>query len=431
MTRPHHDDLVRFATDDEPAAAPPSAPPWKLLIVDDDPEVHDVTRLALAGLAVDGRPIALRSRHSAAAARDALTAERDIGVVMLDVVMESDHAGLELARWIREELGDPHVRIVLRTGQPGHAPEQKVMSDYDIHDYRDKTELTARRLATTVVGALRSYRDITAIAALHRRERALSSATARFVPAGLLTLLGRDDVAAAALGDQVEREMTVLCVDLRGPTDAAPFAALNRIFAAIVPPIHAHGGVVDKYLGGGLVAVFPDSPAQAVRAALALLACARDLGVDLGVGVHVGPVTLGLVGADDRMQGTVVAGAVQLASHLEGLTRRFDVDLLVTDAVHARLPPDLARDSRPLGSSRAPGQQRPPAIFELFAADPPGPRADKRVTRDAVVTAVRAIDERRMAEAEQVLAGLLGEYPRDRALAVLREDCRRHRAAVS
>ncbi|MCY1011561.1 hypothetical protein OV079_39565 [Nannocystis pusilla] len=430
MTHPHDDDLVRFAADDEPAPAPPSAPPWKILIVDDDPEVHDVTRLALAGLAVDGRPIALRSRHSAAAARDALTAERDIGVVMLDVVMESDHAGLELARWIREALGDPHVRIVLRTGQPGLAPEQKVMSDYDIHDYRDKTELTARRLATTVVGAVRSYRDLTAIAALHRRERALSSACARFVPARLLTLLGRDDVAAAALGDRVEREMTVVCVGPRGPADA-PFAALNRLFAAIVPPIHAHGGVVDKYLGAGLVAVFPDSPAQAVRAALALLACARDLGVDLGVGVQFGSVTLGLVGVDGRMQGTVVAGALHLAAHLEGLTRRFDVDLLVTDAVHARLPSDLARDSRPLGSSRAPGEQRPPAIFELFAADPPGPRADKRITRGAVVTAVRAIDERRMAEAEQVLAGLAGEYPHDRALAVLREDCRRHRAAVS
>ncbi|WAS93582.1 adenylate/guanylate cyclase domain-containing protein [Nannocystis punicea] len=434
MTAQHDDDLVRFSADDEPAASPPQGPPWKILVVDDDQEVHDVTRLALAGLAVDGRPVALCSLHSAAAARDTLAAERDIGVVMLDVVMESEHAGLELARWIRDDLGDRHVRIVLRTGQPGHAPEHKVMSDYDIHDYRDKTELTARRLATTVLGALRSYRDLLALAELHRRERALSNACARFVPARLLNLLGRDDVADAVLGDQVEREMTVLCVDLRDLDDRpapATVAALNGLFAALVPPIHDHGGLVARYLGAGLVAVFPDPPVAAVRAALAVLARARDLGVRVGIGAHLGPVTLGLVGADDRMQGTVVADTVDLAAAIERLTRRFDVDLLLTGAAHARLPPDLAADSRPLGTGRLGGKQRPPAIFELFAADPPAQRDSKRATRAAVVTAVRAMDERRMAEAEQVLAGLLGETPHDLALAVLRDECRRHRATLS
>ncbi|MCY1056701.1 adenylate/guanylate cyclase domain-containing protein [Nannocystis sp. SCPEA4] len=434
---PHDDDLVHFPADDEPVPAPVSAPPWKILVVDDDQEVHDITRLALAGLAVDGRPVALRSRHTAAAARDALAAERDIGVVMLDVVMESDHAGLELARWIRHDLGDPHVRIVLRTGQPGLAPEHKVMSDYDIHDYRDKTELTARRLATTVLGALRSYRDLTAIAELHRRERVLAAACARFVPERLLTLLGRSDAAEAVLGDQVEREMTVLVVDQRGFTDRAEwqtasdtFAALNHLFAAIVPAIDEQGGLVDRYLGDGLIAVFPDSPVHAVRAALAIVARARDLGVGVGIGVHVGPVTLGLVGADGRMQSTVVADTVHLAAHVERLTRRFDVALLVTEAVHARLPRELAGDTRPLGVSRT-GKQRPTAVFEVFSAEAPALRADKRATRDAVVTAVRAMGEWRMAEAEQVLAGLTVEYPGDLALTVLREECRRHRHAVS
>jgi len=432
MISPEDDALVCFSRDDEPAPLPAGAP-WKILVVDDDQEVHDITRLALAGLAVDGRPVALRSLHSAAAARDALAAERDIGVVMLDVVMESDHAGLELARWIRHDLGDMHVRIVLRTGQPGHAPEHKVMSDYDIHDYRDKTELTARRLATTVLGALRSYRDVTAIAELHRRERALADACARFVPERMLALLGRPDATLAVLGDQLQREMTVLFVDQRGfsgrveqQASGATFAALNDFFAAIVPPIHDHRGVVDKYLGDGLMAVFPDSPVDAVQAALALLARARELGVEVGIGVHVGPVALGLVGADGRMQSTVVADTVHLAAHVERLTRRFDVELLVTEAVHARLPRELADDSRPLGLSRTAGKQRPSPIFEIFSAD--ALRDAKRATRDAVVTAVRAMSEWRMAEAEQVLAGLAGEYPRDPALAVLREDCRRHRA---
>jgi response regulator RpfG family c-di-GMP phosphodiesterase len=142
-----------------------SAPPWKVLIADDEPEVHDVTRLVLGGFQFADRRLEFLSAHSAAEARALLLLHPDTAVLLLDVVMESEQAGLHLVRSIREELDNPFVRIVLRTGQAGQAPEQDVIAEYDINDYKEKTELTATRLSTTMYAALRAYRDMRTIEA--------------------------------------------------------------------------------------------------------------------------------------------------------------------------------------------------------------------------------------------------------------------------
>ncbi|MGE5478597.1 MAG: DUF3369 domain-containing protein, partial [Bacteroidales bacterium] len=155
-----------FLFANEIAAAGAEAAPerrWPLLIVDDDAEVHAVTRLALSKLRFKGRGLEFLSAHSAAEAEQVLRGRADIAVVLLDVVMETDDAGLRLTQLIRDSLGNRAVRIILRTGQPGQAPEERVIVDYDINDYKAKTELTAQKLFTTVIAALRAFEDITAL----------------------------------------------------------------------------------------------------------------------------------------------------------------------------------------------------------------------------------------------------------------------------
>ncbi|HEX5842057.1 MAG TPA: DUF3369 domain-containing protein [Pseudomonas sp.] len=149
-----------FADESETAPQPPRLPPWDVLIVDDEPAVHKVTQLVMNGFEFAGRQLAFLNAYSAAEARELLSNHRDIALVLLDVVMETEHAGLELARWIREELGNPNVRIVLRTGQPGQAPEDQVIKAYDINDYKEKTELTRSKLISVFYAALRAYRDL-------------------------------------------------------------------------------------------------------------------------------------------------------------------------------------------------------------------------------------------------------------------------------
>ncbi|WP_394131681.1 DUF3369 domain-containing protein [Shewanella maritima] len=133
---------------------------WKVLIVDDEPDIHSVTKLALSRFKLDDRPLSFLNAYSGEQAKVVLKEHQDIAVAFVDVVMESDHAGLELVKWIRSDLKNNKLRIILRTGQPGQAPEEDVIVHYDINDYKAKAELDSRKLTTSVYSALRSYRDI-------------------------------------------------------------------------------------------------------------------------------------------------------------------------------------------------------------------------------------------------------------------------------
>src|SRR6476646_5247606 len=161
----------------QPAEAP-RVSPWKVLVVDDEPEVHAVTRLVLGNFRFADRPLQFLNAHSANQAEVMLREHPDIAVMLLDVVMETDRAGLELVRHVRERIGNHFVRIVLRTGQPGQAPEQQVIAAYDINDYKEKTELTAQKLTTTMYSALRGYRDMRTIEANRRGLERVINASA-------------------------------------------------------------------------------------------------------------------------------------------------------------------------------------------------------------------------------------------------------------
>jgi len=141
---------------------------FKVLIADDDHEVHAVTKLVLSNFKLGQRGLTLIDAYSALDCQRIMREQPDVALILLDVVMETDRAGLDCVRYIREELKNPFVRIVLRTGQPGQAPEQEVIANYDINDYKDKTELTAQKLSTTLYAALRAYRDIMIIEANKR-----------------------------------------------------------------------------------------------------------------------------------------------------------------------------------------------------------------------------------------------------------------------
>ena len=154
-----HDDLIVLIDDDEAPAAG-AQPVWRVAIIDDDPAVHEGTRFALYDFQLAGQGLELLSAHSAEEGFRLLHDNPDIAVVLLDVVMESDVAGLALVERIRGELRNETVRIILRTGQPGQAPERKVIVDYDINDYKAKTELTADKLFTSLTSALRSYQQL-------------------------------------------------------------------------------------------------------------------------------------------------------------------------------------------------------------------------------------------------------------------------------
>ncbi|EDN71458.1 sensory transduction histidine kinase [Beggiatoa sp. PS] len=134
--------------------------PWKILVVDDESDIHIVTRAVFQNLNFAGKPLQILQAMSGQEAQEILVAESDIAVALIDIVMETDDAGLKLVDFIRNELHNSLIRLIIRTGQPGLAPENTVVEHYDINDYKDKTELTSQKLYTTIRLALKSYQDL-------------------------------------------------------------------------------------------------------------------------------------------------------------------------------------------------------------------------------------------------------------------------------
>ena len=154
------DDVLHLIDDTEPEPRSSTARKWKIAVIDDDHAVHEGTRFALSDYTLNDQTLEILSAYSAAEGRELMRQHTDIAAVLLDVIMETDAAGLELVEYIRNEIKNETVRIILRTGQPGQAPERRVIVDYDINDYKAKTELTADKLFTSLTAALRSYQQL-------------------------------------------------------------------------------------------------------------------------------------------------------------------------------------------------------------------------------------------------------------------------------
>jgi len=162
----------------------PSAPTWKVMIVDDELEIHDVTRIALEGFVFHDKPISFISAYSGEQAKALLKEHPDTAVIFLDVVMEENDTGLQVAKYIRDTLQNNLVRIILRTGQPGEAPEEKTIINYDINDYKHKAELTRRKLFVTTITGLRAYYDLMLI----ESNKAALIQTLEAIPVGICVL---------------------------------------------------------------------------------------------------------------------------------------------------------------------------------------------------------------------------------------------------
>lgn len=153
-------DFVQFEPEDDEEVKKPALPFYKILIVDDEEEVHKVTKLILRDRIFDGHGMMFLSAYSLEDAKKVFHVHDDIAIVLIDVVMETNTAGLDLVKYIRDILKNRTTRIILRTGQPGSAPEDEVIIDYDINDYKSKDELTSQKLFTSVIACIRGYRDI-------------------------------------------------------------------------------------------------------------------------------------------------------------------------------------------------------------------------------------------------------------------------------
>ncbi|MCW8958701.1 MAG: HAMP domain-containing protein [Gammaproteobacteria bacterium] len=292
----------------------------------------------------------------------------------------------------------------------------------------------------TMTGSIRQAREKLHIAYNHQLD--LTEAYSRFVPQEILSTLNKQSIIELGLGDNVRREMTILFSDIRSFTTISEnmtpeqvFSFINSYLRDVGPIIRRHGGYIDKYIGDAVMALFPNGPDAALDAAIEMQQQAHHFNhrrdtqamssaeIRIGVGIHTGELMLGTIGEPQRMEGTVISDAVNLASRIEGLTKIYNAPILFSYATFQRLAQPQRFNIRELDRVRVKGKQQWVEIIELLDGMEETPRERKLALKEEFARAVAAFQAERFAEAQTLFQALKQQDPTDVALDVYLERC--------
>ncbi len=264
----------------------------------------------------------------------------------------------------------------------------------------------------------------------------INEANSRFVPEEFLHFLGKKSITEIQLGDQTQHEMTILFTDIRSFTQLSEtlspqenFDFINQYLNEIVPIIRKHNGIIDKFIGDNVMALFPDGPEYALRAVSAFDAAVQRfnqrqlklgrLPIKIGTGIHTGQLILGTIGNEQRLETTVISDAVNIASRVEGLTKFYQADILFTADTLRQLPRESAFHHRFIDFVKVKGKNNTISIYELIA-----PHEEyKLLYQEKYEEAVILMRSRRIAEAHRLFAHILQQNPDDRAVRVILDRC--------
>jgi two-component system sensor histidine kinase ChiS len=272
----------------------------------------------------------------------------------------------------------------------------------------------------------------TSLEASLERQMLLTKAYSRFVPREILQFLERDSIVEVKLGDQTQQEMTVLFSDIRDFTSLSEamtpeenFSFINAYLSRVSPIIRQHNGFIDKYIGDEIMALFPDEVDDAVKTAVtmqhrvaeysALRVQRGRLPIQIGVGLHYGRVMLGTIGEAERMEGTVISDAVNLASRLVGLNKIFGAPILISQQTLEQMIRPEAYERRYLGQVQVKGKKRAVSVFEILEGNEARTAALKQKTRADFESALAAYYERAFIEAWSAFGKVLAIHPSDQA----------------
>lgn len=213
-------------------------PSWKVLIIDDEPDIHQITAMVLKEFTIDDRRLEFISAFSGTEAIKILKQHDDIAVAIVDVVMETSDSGLNVVKYIREVLQNHAIRLVLRTGQPGEAPEEEVIKNYDINDYKNKTELTDKKLKTLMYATIRSYRDINTIEKHKAGLERIINATMHFLNCDSITEFASSLLSHVANILNITEHQIICCVAVNEESSNTGFnllASSKELESANIP----------------------------------------------------------------------------------------------------------------------------------------------------------------------------------------------------
>lgn len=271
----------------------------------------------------------------------------------------------------------------------------------------------------------------------------LTTAYERFVPREFLQLLRKENIADVSLGDQIQKEMSVLFADIvnftaisERMTPAETFRFINIFLSYMEPCIRTNQGFIDKYIGDGIMALFDGKADDAVKAGIAMLKAIQDFNQDvnptinIGIGINTGLLMLGTIGDEHRMDSTVISDAVNLASRLEKLTREYGIMLLISENTFAQLEQPGAYFIRKIDQVKVKGKSDQVTVYEVFDADPPDLRNGKLATAEMFATALELYEARKFRDATELFFNCMHHNPGDTVVKNYLEKCYNSRLQI-
>ena len=295
-------------------------------------------------------------------------------------------------------------------------------------------------LASLAAVALENHNQQTMLKDTLKEIQQIAVATERFVPREFLSFLGKQSVVDIKLGDQVEREMTVLFSDMRAFTKLSErmipeesFRLLNSYLGQMEPAIMAHHGFIDKYIGDGIMALYPTGADDAIRGSIAMLGRLADYNrgrqkagyqpIQIGIGLHTGRLILGTIGGQNRMDGTVISDAVNLASRIEGMTKIYGASLLISEGTYSRLQDTSQYAIRVVDRVQVKGKTEATTVYEVFDGDPSPIIGIKRKTLDDFNGGLDLYRRKKFTEAGKLFAKVLQTNEDDIAASLYLKRC--------
>jgi PAS domain S-box-containing protein len=384
------------------------------------------------------------------------------GIVMINVKGEIQFYNPSLAKMFgyhEEELHGANIRILMP--KPHSEQHDAYIKNY-LHTGKNRIlgfgrEIVGQRKDNSIFPIFLSVSELTInnermftgiisdITQLKQAQRDLEASKAkleiqnkaysRFVPREFLSFLGKDSIAEVQLGDQVQREMTVLFSDIRSftqlsekMTPAENFRFINAYLGKMEPVVKAYKGFIDKYIGDSVMALFPDGADDAVCGAIAMLQTLEkfnevrvargEVPIAIGIGIHTGTLMLGTIGGENRMDGTVISDAVNLASRVEDLTKIYGASLLITEHTYNRLIDVNEYAIRLIDKVKVKGKTQPVIVFEVLDGEAIKMRDAKLATLPIFTEAFAAYQRRNFEIAERLFSQCLEQNPQDQAACI-------------
>lgn len=382
---------------------------FSVLVADDNPVNLQVMKNQLSGN--EFRVTAVLNGREALQRME----EHEFDLVLLDIMMPGID-GYEVCRRIRERYSPTELPIILVTAKS------------EVMDMEEGLKAGANDFLAKPY----TQEEFLARVRTHLNLAKINTIYSRFVPMEFLDFLGHDNIVDIQLGDQVQKEMTVLFVDIRAFTALSEsmtpqenFKFINSFLSRLSPMIQKNGGIIDKYIGDSIMALFPNRPEDAITAATEMVqhmelynkqrATCGYRPISIGVGIHTGNLILGIIGDEGRMQGTVISDAVNLASRIQDVTKLYGANIIISQESFIKLENPTAYGFRFLGKVRVKGKNQSVSLFEIFEGDSEEMQGAKNETKTDFESAILHFSKKEFEEAAELFKQIIAANPHDKA----------------